>query len=159
MVLGFAMTTFAATKTTNTTKTTNNTNSKKSTEDEASDKEIISYVKSLLNNGKFETEKDIESAVKKVINKYDISMTEKEIDKVVSLMYSLKSMGVEPKDISEQLDKLYEKYKPMIDNGTFSLEDITINDLGLDKVIKKGVNTLGKKITNGVKDFFTGIFR
>lgn len=152
MVFAFAVTAYAAPK-------SNTSVSKDTEQDDYSDAEIIAYIKSQLNANSFDTEKEIDKAIRAGIKKFDLDISDSEIKKVTNIMLKLRSMGIESKDLAKQLDDIYKKYKPAIDAGTFSLDDISVDDLGLDKLIKKSVNNMTKKATSGVKNFFTGLFK
>lgn len=122
------------------------------------DSEIISYIKTQLMSHSFDSDKETEAVIRQGLKDCKVSMSESEIRKAVKLMSKLRSMGVEPKDIVDQVDSIYAKNKKAIDNGTFSLEDIGIEDLNTDKLVKKTISiaakSVVKKIGNSIKNLF-----
>ena len=88
----------------------------------------------------------------------NISLTEEEIQKIVNLMMKIKAMGIDFNVLAEQADDLYAKYKTQIDNGTFNIDDVDLNDLGIGKIVSNAVGNFFKNVGDTVKGFFSGLF-
>ncbi|MBO4902804.1 MAG: DUF1002 domain-containing protein [Lachnospiraceae bacterium] len=121
--------------------------------------ELISYIKAQVAANDLNTEEEIEAAVRKGMQDLNVSLSEEEIKSTVSLMMKIKSMGIDFNVLAEQADDIYAKYKTQIDNGTFNINDVKLEDLGLGKVISKSVGGFFKEVGDSVKEFFGGLFR
>ncbi len=120
---------------------------------------LISYIKAQIAANDLNTEEEIEAAVRKGMKDLNVTLSEDEIKSTVSLMMKIKAMGIDFNVLAEQADDIYAKYKTQIDNGTFNINDVKIEDLGLGKLIGKSVGGFFKDVGDSVKDFFGGLFK
>ena len=121
--------------------------------------ELISYIKAQIAANDLNTEEEIEAAVRKGMKDLNVSLSEEEIKSTVSLMMKIKAMGIDYGVLAEQAEDIYAKYKTEIDNGTFNINDVKLEDLGLGKVISKSVGGFFKDVGDSVKEFFGGLFK
>ncbi|MCR5267295.1 MAG: DUF1002 domain-containing protein [Lachnospiraceae bacterium] len=120
--------------------------------------ELISYIKAQVAANDLNTEEEIEAAVRKGMKDLNVSLSEDEIKSTVSLMMKIKAMGIDFNVLAEQADDIYAKYKTQIDNGTFNIDDVKLEDLGLGKIISNSVSGFFKDVGESVKSFFGGLF-
>ncbi len=120
--------------------------------------ELISYIKAQIAANDLETEEEIEAAIRKGMKDLDVSLSEDEIKTTVKLMMKIKAMGIDFNVLAEQADDIYAKYKTQIDNGTFNINDVKLEDLGLGKLIGNAVGGFFKEVGESIKDFFGGLF-
>lgn len=120
--------------------------------------ELISYIKAQIAANDLETEEEIEAAIRKGMKDLNVSLTEEEIKSTVSLMIKIKKMGIDFNVLAEQADDIYAKYKTQIDNGTFNIDDVKLEDLGLGKLVGNAVGGFFKEVGDSIKDFFGGLF-
>lgn len=121
--------------------------------------ELISYVKAQIAANDLNTEEEIEAAIRQGMKDLNVSLTEEEIKQIVSLMMKIKAMGIDFSVLADQADDIYAKYKDQIDAGTFSIDDIDINDLGIGKIVSNAVSNFFSGITESVKGFFGSLFK
>lgn len=121
--------------------------------------ELISYIKAQIAANDLDTEEQIEAAIRKGMKEKNVTLAESDIKKIVDLMMKIKEMGIDFNDLADQAGDIYAKYKPMIDNGTFSLDDVDIEDLGLGNLVKKSVKRIANNLKDSVSDFFKGLFK
>lgn len=119
---------------------------------------IISYVKAQVAANDLNTEAEIEAAIRQGMKDLDVSLTEEEIAKIVELMMKIKEMGIDFNVLADQAEEIYAKYKSQIDAGTFNIDDVKLEDLGLGKLVSSAVGGFFKSVTDSVKEFFTGFF-
>ncbi|MFT3985718.1 MAG: DUF1002 domain-containing protein [Lachnospiraceae bacterium] len=120
--------------------------------------ELISYIKAQIAANDLDTEEEIEAVIRQGMKDKNISLTEEEIQKIVDLMMKIKAMGIDFSVLAEQADDIYAKYKAQIDAGTFNINDVDLNDLGLGKVISNAVGNFFKGIGDSIKSFFGTLF-
>ena len=125
---------------------------------DAKAEEIISYVKAQIAANDLNTEEEIEAAIRKGMKDLDVQLTEEDIKKTVELMMKIKNMGIDFNVLAEQADDIYAKYKDKIDAGTFNIDDVNLEDLGLGKLVKNAVGGFFKEVGDTVKEFFGGLF-
>lgn len=121
--------------------------------------ELISYVKAQIAANDLDTPEEIEAAIRKGMKDLNVTLTEDEIKKTVDLMVKIKAMGIDFSVLADQAEDIYAKYKDKIDAGTFSIDDVDIEDLGIGKIIAKSVDKFFTGIADGVKSFFGGLFK
>ncbi len=120
--------------------------------------ELISYIKAQIAANDLNTAAEIEAVIRQGMKDKNISLTEEEIQKIVNLMMKIKAMGIDFNVLAEQADDLYAKYKTQIDNGTFNIDDVDLNDLGIGKIVSNAVGNFFKNVGDTVKGFFSGLF-
>ena len=126
---------------------------------DAKAEEIISYVKAQIAANDLNTEEEIEAAIRQGMKDLDVQLTEEDIKKTVALMMKIKAMGIDFNVLAEQADDIYAKYKDKINAGTFNIDDVNIEDLGLGKLVKNAVGGFFKDVGDAVKEFFGGLFK
>lgn len=125
---------------------------------DAKAEEIISYVKAQIAANHLETEEEIEAAIRKGMVDLNVQLSEEDIKKTVALMMKIKAMGIDFNVLAEQADDIYAKYKDKINAGTFNIDDVNLEDLGLGKLVKNAVGGFFKEVGDTVKEFFGGLF-
>ena len=121
--------------------------------------ELISYVKAQIAANDLDTEEEIEAAIRQGMKDLNVTLTEDEIKQIVDLMMKIKAMGIDFSVLADQADDIYAKYKDKIDAGTFTLDDVDLNDLGIGKIVSNAVGNFFKGIGDSVKSFFGNLFK
>lgn len=121
--------------------------------------ELISYVKAQIAANDLETEEQIEAAIRQGMKDLNVTLTEDEIKQIVNLMMKIKAMRIDFSVLADQASDIYAKYKDKIDAGTFSIDDIDLNDLGIGKLVSNAVGNFFKGIGDSVKEFFGSLFK
>ena len=101
-----------------------------------------------------DTKEEIEAAVRQGNKELNANLTEDQINQIIDVMVKIKDMGIDFNILAEQADKIYAKYGDQIKAGTFKLEDVDWNDLGIGKVISNAVGNFFKSVGTSVKPFF-----
>ncbi|MCR4755600.1 MAG: DUF1002 domain-containing protein [Lachnospiraceae bacterium] len=125
---------------------------------DAKAEEIISYVKAQIAANHLETEEEIEAAIRQGMKDLNVELSEEDIKSTVKLMMKIKAMGIDFNVLAEQAEDIYAKYKDKINAGTFNINDVSIEDLGLGKLVKNAVGGFFKDVGDTVKSFFGGLF-
>ena len=120
--------------------------------------ELISYVKAQIAANDLDTAEEIEAVIRQGMKDFNVTLTDEEIEETVNLMLKIKAMGIDFSVLADQAEDIYAKYKDQIDAGTFRIEDVSLEDLGIGKIISKSVGNFFTGIANGVKSFFGGLF-
>lgn len=121
--------------------------------------ELISYVKAQIAANDLDTEEEIEAAIRQGMKDLNVTLTEDEIKSIVTLMMKIKAMGIDFNVLADQAEDIYAKYKDQIDAGTFNINDVDINDLGIGKIVSNAIGNFFSGISEGVKSFFGGLFK
>lgn len=121
--------------------------------------ELISYVKAQIAANDLNTKEEIEAAVRKGDKELNANLTEEQIQQIVAVMVKIKDMGIDFNVLAEQADKIYAKYGEQIKAGTFNIEDVDWNDLGIGKIISNAVGNFFKDASDSVKSFFGGFLK
>lgn len=126
--------------------------------DDEKAEELISYIKAQIAANNLNTKEEIEAAVRKGNKELNANLSEDQIKQIVDVMVKIKAMGIDFDVLAEQADKIYAKYGDQIKAGTFNLEDVDWNDLGIGKVISNAVGNFFKDAGKSVKSFFGNMF-
>ena len=121
--------------------------------------ELISYVKAQVAANDLDTKEEIEAAVRKGDKEFNANLTEEQINQIVDVMLKIKAMGIDFNVLAEQADKIYAKYGEQIKAGTFNLEDVDWNEIGIGKIVSKAVGNFFKEAGSSVKSFFGDFIR
>ena len=121
--------------------------------------EFISYIKTVVATNDLNTKEEIEAAIRKGMVDLNVNLTDAEVAQTVDLMMKVKAMGIDYKVLAEQADDLYAKYKDDIKAGTFDINKVDINDLGLTKIVGNAITTTVKNIGSSIAGFFTKLFQ
>ena len=127
--------------------------------DDKEAEELISYIKTVVATNDLNTREEIEAAIRKGMKDQNATLSEDEIAQIVDLMMKVKALGIDYKVLAEQADDIYAKYKDDIKAGTFDINKVNIEDLGLTKVIGNAITNTAKNIGNSIADFFKGLFK
>ncbi len=110
---------------------------------------LIAYIKGKLANGELESEEDIREAIEEGEEKFQITLTEEEIQKIIDVMDKISKLGLDLDSLIEQAGDLYDQF------GT----DIVNNpDKAITAVIKQQVSNFFSNLGNKIKNFFAGLF-
>lgn len=126
-------------------------------DDEAA--ELISYIKAQVAANDLNTKEEIEAAVRQGNEEFKANLTEEQIKEIVNVMVKIKEMGIDFNVLAEQADTIYAKYGEQIKNGTFKIENVDWNDLGIGKVISNAVSNFLDGVGGSVKKFFGGLLK
>ncbi|WMC94244.1 DUF1002 domain-containing protein [Kineothrix sp. MB12-C1] len=114
---------------------------------------LIAYIKEKVANGELETDEDIRAAVEEGEERFGVTLTKEEVERIVSLMNKLESMGLNSDYLISQAEKLYKKYGTDIVNHADEAISEAVND-----AVKNAANGFFKSIKDSVTDFFNGLF-
>lgn len=121
--------------------------------------ELISYIKTVVATNDLNTEEEIEAAIRKGMKDFNVTLSDEEIKQTVALMVKIKAMGIDYAVLAEQADDIYAKYKDDIAAGTFDISKVNLDDLGLTEIISQSLAKTAKSVGEGIKNFFTGLFK
>lgn len=126
--------------------------------DDEKAEELISYVKAQIAANDLNTKEEIEAAVRKGNEELHANLSEDAIQQIVDVMLKIKAMGIDFDVLAEQAEEIYAKYGDQIRAGTFNIDDIKLEDLGIGKIILNGVKNFFVGAYHTVVNFFKGLF-
>ncbi|HKM22569.1 MAG TPA: DUF1002 domain-containing protein [Lachnospiraceae bacterium] len=121
--------------------------------------ELITYIKAQIAANDLDTKEEIEAAVRKGVTDLNANLTEDEIQQIIDVMVKIKAMGIDFNVLAEQADDLYAKYADQIKAGTFDINDLSMEDLGIGKMITNAVGNFFKSAADAISGFFKSIFK
>ncbi|MCR5735924.1 MAG: DUF1002 domain-containing protein [Lachnospiraceae bacterium] len=120
--------------------------------------ELISYVKAQIAANDLNTEEEIDAVIRQGMKDYNVTLSEDDIKDITELMMKIKGMGIDFNVLADQAEDIYAKYKDKIDAGTFTIQDVKIEDLGLGKIVSSATNNFFKNAVDSISKFFSGLF-
>lgn len=117
--------------------------------------ELIAFIKAEIAGKDLDTEEEIEEVVVQASTDYGVTLSEEEINQIVSLMMKIKDLGLDYNKLLDQAQDLYEKF-----GDKLSLSDLANGLSGETKfeIIKASVGQFFTKIMDGITGFFKGLF-
>lgn len=111
--------------------------------------ELIAFIKAKLAAGELATDQDIAEAIREGEEKFQVTLTDEEKEKILQVMNKIKELGLDPEKLLDQAKDLYNKFGDELINNT---EEI------VKQTLKESVTNFFAEFGNTVKNFFTGIF-
>lgn len=117
--------------------------------------ELIAFIKAQIAGKDLDTKEEIEEVVVQASTDYGVTLSDEEINQIVSLMLKIKDLGLDYNKLLDQAQDLYEKF-----GDKLSLSDLANGISGETKleIIKASVGQFFTKIMDGITGFFKGLF-
>lgn len=119
---------------------------------------VMEMVKDELRNGNLENEEDIRQAIDNAKQQYNVEIPDKEADKIVKVMDTVDSLGIDQDKIADVIDDVYDK---VIDGKTYESTDELLNAIE-DQIVDSAVDTVAQgvkeKFKISIKDYFSDFF-
>lgn len=117
--------------------------------------ELVAFIKAQIAGKKLDTREEIDEAVREAVKEYGVELSEDEINQIVDLMVKIKKLGLDYNTLLDQAEDLYKKYGDKIT----SLDDLKNMDGEMKgEIAKNAVSGFFKRVGNGIKGFFKGLF-
>ncbi|MDD3659963.1 MAG: DUF1002 domain-containing protein [Lachnospiraceae bacterium] len=122
--------------------------------DDAKVEELIAYIKAKLAAGELETEEDIRNAVIEGEEKFGVDLSDEDVDKIVSLMKKIETLGIDPELLLSQAKDLYDKFGDgLLEDPESAIKDAAGN------MVKSAFTEMVENIKTSITDFFKNLFR
>ena len=124
-------------------------------------KKILNFISEKIEEGKWESESGIKEIINEGEEKFDVTLTKKQKDAIISVINKIKKLEISPEYLLSQIEELYEKYGEEIKEEVEKEKNKVIEETK-DKVkeeVNKSVSNYFSDMISNVKSFFKGIFR
>ena len=111
--------------------------------------ELIAFIKAKLAAGELTTDQDIKEAIKEGEEKFSVSLTDEEKEKILQVMHKIKELGLDPEKLLDQAKDLYAKFGDELINNA---EEVIKNSF------KESVSKFFSDMGSTVKNFFSNLF-
>ena len=111
--------------------------------------ELIAFIKAKLAAGELTTDQDIQEAIKEGEEKFSVSLTDEEKEKILQVMHKIKELGLDPEKLLDQAKDLYAKFGDELINNA---EEVIKNSF------KESVSNFFTDMGSTVKNFFSNLF-
>ena len=111
--------------------------------------ELIAFIKAKLAAGELATDQDIQEAIKEGEEKFSVSLTDEEKEKILQVMHKIKELGLDPEKLLDQAKDLYAKFGDELINNA---EEVIKNSF------KESVSNFFTDMGTTVKNFFANLF-
>ena len=122
----------------------------KNTQNSEEVEQLVAYIKAKMAAGELETDDDIRNAINEGQNKFNVTLTDDEVNKIIDVMHKIKTLGLDPQVLLNQAQDLYKKFGNDIVNHT---EDI------IKQSVSDSVKSYFSQLTDRVKNFFTSLIK
>lgn len=111
--------------------------------------ELIAFIKAKLAAGDLASDQDIRDAIKEGEEKFGVSLTDEDKEKILQVMHKIKELGLDPEKLLDQAKDLYNKFGDELINNA---EEVIKNSF------KESISNFFTDLGSTVKDFFANIF-
>lgn len=111
--------------------------------------ELIAFIKAKLAAGELATDQDIQEAIKEGEEKFSVSLTDEEKEKILQVMHKIEELGLDPEQLLDQAKDLYAKFGDELINNA---EEVIKNSF------KESVSNFFTDMGSTVKNFFANLF-
>ncbi len=112
--------------------------------------QLVAYIKAKLAAGELETDEDIRKAIDEGQKKFDVTLTDDDVNKIIDVMQKIKKLGLDPEALLNQAQDLYKKFGNDVVNHT---EDI------IKQSVSDSVKSYFNQMSDRVKDFFKNLLK
>lgn len=92
--------------------------------------EVIAFVKEKLETGELETREDIEEAIQEGEEKFDVSLTEEDKEKIRQVVQKIKELGIDPEKLLDQAQDMCQQVgDEMVDNAEEAVKQSVENSI------------------------------
>ena len=123
--------------------------------DTAKVEELIEYIKAEVIANGLDDKDDIKDVIKEAENKFEIDLTDEQIDELTDIMKQIADLDIDPKKLLEQAGDLYDKYgETVLSEAKAAIDGILTDEVkaSLWDAIKQFFITL----FNAIKNYVTG---
>lgn len=111
--------------------------------------EVIEFIRQKLESGELVTEDDIEEAIQEGEEKFDVSLTEEDKEKIRKVAQKVKELGIDPEKLLDQAQDLSEQFgDELVDNAGEVVK----------QSVEKSVTGFFEDMGNRIRGFFANLF-
>ncbi len=111
--------------------------------------QLVAYIKAKMAAGELKNEADLRTAIQEGEAKFGVSLTDDEVNQIVTVMNKIQALGLDPNVLLDQAQDLYKKFGNDIVNHTGDI---------IKESVKESVQNFVTDMSNNVKNFFTSLF-
>lgn len=115
---------------------------------------LAEVIKDEIKNGNLSSEEDIRKVLENAEEEYDLEISDSEKDKVVSVMNTVNSLGLDPNTVTDMVDKVYDK---VVDGKTYDDTNEMINAIEeeiIETATEKIEEVVKEKVNLSIGDYF-----
>ncbi len=116
--------------------------------------EIFTFIKDKIGEGNLDSADDIKGIVVEAEKKFNVTITEADVKKLVSTMHKLEEMGFSIEDIVEKSESLYNKYGAEF---VEHMDEVITN--AVKDAVSNVANSFFDNVKSSVKIFFANLFK
>lgn len=125
--------------------------------DEQTVQDIFSFLKEKDSEGSFSTQEGVKAAIEEGREKFNASISDKDIETVVEVMGQLEDLGFDISTIVSKAEDLYQEYGADFVNHTQELITETIKE-SVITIIKEAVKNFFISLWESIKSFVQSLF-
>lgn len=111
--------------------------------------EVIEFIRQKLESGELVTQDDIEEAIQEGEEKFDVSLTEEDKEKIRKVAQKVKELGIDPEKLLDQAQDLSEQFgDELVDNAGEVVK----------QSVEKSVTGFFEDMGNRIRGFFANLF-
>ena len=122
---------------------------------------ILDFVSEKIQDGSWETNQGIESAIKDGEKEFGITLTKEQKELVFSIVEKVKKLGIDPQFLVDQAEEIYKKYSDEIKNEVNQKKQEIVEEVQekVKEEISRSLTDYVSDMVKNVTSFFKGIFK
>lgn len=116
-------------------------------------KQVIAFIKEKAKQGELETEADFRDAIREGEEEFDVTLSEDNVDRIVSVAKKLKGLGLSSEELVAQVEVMYDKYgAQLVDEADEAIRE------AVSDAVTQTTNTFWEGVKKSISGFFKNIF-
>ena len=111
--------------------------------------EVVEFSKDKLEEGELETDQDIQDAIEEGEDKFQVTLTEEEKQKILDVMHKIKDLGLDPEKLLDRAKEMYTRFgDELVENAETAVKE----------TVKSSVTNYFSDFGKRIKEFVVTIF-
>lgn len=111
--------------------------------------EVVEFIKDKLEEGELETDQDIQDAIEEGEDKFQVTLTEEEKQKILDVMHKIKDLGLDPEKLLDRAKEMYTRFgDELVENAETAVKE----------TVKSSVTNYFSDFGKRIKEFVVTIF-
>ena len=124
-------------------------------------KKILNFISKKIEEGKWDSEKGIKEAIAEGEKEFNVTLTEEQKEKILSVISKIKKLGISPDNLINEAEKIYDKYGQDLKEELEEEKDKIVLETQkkIKEEVSKSASNYFSDMVSNVKSFFKGIFK
>lgn len=115
---------------------------------------LVGFIKEELRDGNLDTQEDVKKAIEEAEDKYDIEFSAEEEKRVLDVMNTVNSLGLDKEELADKVDSVYDKVGDELGDNVEEAID-TVIDQAKDELVDTAKNQVKTAVKKSFLDYMS----